>query len=176
MIARYAPGVSSDPGSGWNTLTLNGRRARYGVSYLRSVCAQAGVGFSETSPDEDVLAIDCEVAFAEGSVRVQVKCTSGLTLAGKTKSWRLKSAWLQKWHQSLVPVYFVLVVVPKNESAWLTHPADGTLHKSAAFWERVPSSVAATSISIPKSQRLTVDTLEVWHADFLASYTKVGAS
>jgi hypothetical protein len=50
------------------------------------------------------------------------------------------------------------------------------LHKSAAFWERVPSEVAAKSISIPKSQRLTVDTLDVWHADFLASYTKVGAS
>lgn len=57
-------------------LSVSARKARYGVAYLRSVCAQAGVGLSETSADEDVLAIDCDVKFAEGVVGVQVKCTS----------------------------------------------------------------------------------------------------
>jgi hypothetical protein len=41
------------------TLPDTGRRARYGVAYLRTICAQAGVGVKETSPDEDVLAVDC---------------------------------------------------------------------------------------------------------------------
>src|SRR3954447_7261777 len=85
------------------TLSPNGQRARYGVSYVRNICAQAGFGLNETSPDEDVLATDCDVVFMEANVRVQVKCTSGLTLGGKTKSWQLKSAWLRKWEQSLLP-------------------------------------------------------------------------
>lgn len=157
----------------WNTLSPNGQRARYGVSYVRNVCAQAGVGLNETSPDEDVLATDCEVVFAEGSVRVQVKCTSGFALAGKTKSWKLKPEWLRKWDQSLVPVYFVIVVVPKSEPSWLSHPANGTMHQTAAFWERVPSGVAAKSISVPKSQRLTAATMDSWHADLLAAFTTV---
>jgi hypothetical protein len=169
--------VSSGPpasASGvWSTLSTNGQRARYGVSYLRNVCAQAGVGVNETSPDEDVLAVDCDVVFREAAVRVQVKCTSGLTLAGKTKSWKLKPEWLRKWDESLVPVYFVLVVVPKAEPAWLSHPDDGTMHATAAFWQRVPRS-SGKSLSIPKTQRLTADTLDAWHADLLASFAPAG--
>jgi len=158
-----------------STLSSNGQRARYGVSYMRNICAQAGFGLNETSPDEDVLATDCDVVFAEGNVRVQVKCTSGLTLAGKTKSWRLKPEWLRKWDQSLVPVYFVMVVVPKQEKAWLTHPVDGTLHRTAAFWQRVEGG-RTKSISIPRSQRLTADTLSTWHEDLIAAFSSAGAS
>ncbi len=169
--ARYRRRVSSGPpGNGWSTLSANGQRARYGVSYLRNVCAQGAVGLNETPADEDVLAVDCDVVFPEGNVRVQVKCTSGLTLDGKTKSWRLKPEWVNKWSRSKVPVYFVIVIVPKTESTWLTHTADGTLHRTAAFWQRV-SSESTKSISIPKAQRLTAATLQLWHDDFLASYT-----
>lgn len=145
------------------------------MSYVRNICAQAGVGLNETSTDEDVLATDCDVVFAEGPVRVQVKCTSGFTLAGKTKSWRLKPEWLRKWDRSLVPVYFVIVVVPKSEPTWLTHPTDGTLHKTAAFWQRVSSSTTAKSISIPRTQRLTAATMATWHTDLLAAFTPAGA-
>lgn len=153
------------------TLSPNGQRARYGVSYVRNICAQAGFGLNETSPDEDVLATDCDVVFMEANVRVQVKCTSGLTLGGKTKSWQLKSAWLRKWEQSLLPVYFVLVVVPGKESTWLDHPADGTMHRTAAFWQRVRTEQLGTAISVPRTQRLTATTLQAWHRDLLDAFT-----
>lgn len=175
----YRHRVSSLPASStvasWCTLSANGQRARYGVSYVRNVCAQAGVGLNETSPDEDVLATDCEVVFAEGGVRVQVKCTSSFTLAGKTKSWKLKPEWLRKWDQSLVPVYFVIVVVPKSEPSWLTHPVNGTLHQTAAFWQRVPSAISTRTISVPRSQRLTASTMDTWHTDLLAVFSPAGA-
>jgi hypothetical protein len=54
------------------TLTPNGAKARFGVAYLRAICSHAGVGFTETSADEDVLAIDGSIEFELGSVRVQV--------------------------------------------------------------------------------------------------------
>src|SRR3712207_247295 len=54
----------------------NGRRGRYGVAYLRSLCATAGVGLKENSPDEDVDAVDATLKFARASAEVQVKCTS----------------------------------------------------------------------------------------------------
>jgi Domain of unknown function (DUF4365) len=156
------------------TLTPNGQKARYGVSYVRNVCAQAGFGFNETSPDEDVLATDCDVQFAEGNVRVQVKCTSTLTIEGKTKSWRLKPSWLRRWEQSVLPVYFVLVVVPTKEPTWLEHSPNGTMHRTAAFWQRVLTDKLDSSISIPKKQRLTAATLNSWHHDLMAVFQPGG--
>lgn len=173
---RRVSGTSRQPLNQLSTLSPNGQRARYGVSYVRNICAQSGVGLTETSPDEDVLATDCTVDFKEGGVRVQVKCTSGLSLGGKTKSYGLKPEWLRKWDESLVPVFFVIVVVPKQERLWLAHQADGTLHKTAAFWQRVPQSAKAKSISIPKAQRLTTETLPVWHAELLAAFLPAGAA
>jgi hypothetical protein len=158
------------------TLSPNGQKARYGVSYVRNVCAQAGFGLSETPPDEDVLATDCDIQFAEGNVRVQVKCTSGLSLGGKTKSWRLKPEWLRKWDKSLLPVYFVLVVVPSKEPSWLEHRPDGTMHRTAAFWQRVRTEQLGNSISISKAQRLTAATLISWHRDLLAVFQPRGST
>jgi hypothetical protein len=45
------------------TLDTNRAKSRFGVAYVRAVCSQAGVGFQETSPDEDVLAVDGNVEF-----------------------------------------------------------------------------------------------------------------
>ena len=70
LVCRYRRRVPSGPaGNSWSTLSTNGQRARYGVSYLRNICAQAGVGLNETPADEDVLAVDCDVVFPEGSVQ-----------------------------------------------------------------------------------------------------------
>lgn len=173
---RSVSGVSPIPLSGLSTLSPNGQRARYGVSYVRNICAQAGVGLTETSPDEGVLATDCTVDFKEGPVRVQVKCTSGLTIGGKTKSYTLKPEWLRKWDESLVPVYFVIVVVPKQEKTWLAHQADGTFHRTAAFWQRVPQASTVKSISIPKAQRLTTGTMPIWHSELRAAFSPAGAA
>lgn len=131
---------------------------------------------TETSPDEDVLATDCTVDFKEGVVRVQVKCTSGLTIDGESKNYTLKPEWLRKWDDSLIPVYFVIVVVPRREQDWVAHHGDGTFHMTAAFWQRVPNGTRAKRIYIPKEQRLTADTLPVWHAELRAAFSPAGAA
>lgn len=156
--------------AGSATLSANGRKARYGVSYLRNICNQAGAGIVEVSPDEDVLAVDCLVMFREADVRVQVKCTSSFKLVGgTTASWPVEENWLEKWKAASLPVYFVLVVVPDTSESWITHEPHLTLHNTGAFWCRIESATLGTRISLPKSQRLKADTLALWHADLLAA-------
>ena len=158
------------------TLTPNGQKARYGVSYVRNICAQAGFGLTETSPDEDVLATDCDVVFEEGHVRVQVKCTSTLKIGGRRASWPLKEYWIRKWAKSKLPVYFVLVIVPSEHGQWLHHRPSGTLHRTAAFWARIRPDDLSTKIAIPKEQRLSAETLVTWHSDLLEAFTPAVSS
>jgi uncharacterized protein DUF4365 len=162
--------TTSDPMSaGSATLSANGRKARYGVSYLRNICNQAGVGIVEVSPDEDVLAVDCLIMFQEAEVRVQVKCTSTFKLVGGgTTSWPVEDHWLSKWKAASLPVYFVMVVVPDASESWITHEPSLTRHNTGAFWCRIDPAALGTRISLPKSQRLKAETLAIWHADLLA--------
>lgn len=158
------------------TLSSNGSKSRFGAAYVRAICSQAGVGFQETSPDEDVLAVDGTVDFAVSPVRVQIKCTGRFRISGgKTATWQAEESWLGNWHQSKIPVYFVLVVVdPDDQLAWLEHQDDGTLHRAAAFWVRVDQLPDVSRIVVPKNQRLTVDTLPLWDAEVDACFTNTG--
>lgn len=150
--------LSDSPGR----MSASRRKARYGVAYLRCVCSQAGVPLSETEPDEDVYAIDCRLGFPEVAVPVQVKCTSRLSLRGRTASVQLDPSWSEKWRASCVPVYLVLVIVPKATEAWLRNDPDGTWHATAAYWVRVTGHESGR-LSVPKKQRLSAETLREWH-------------
>jgi Domain of unknown function (DUF4365) len=153
------------------TLDTNGRKARYGISYVRSICCQAGVTMTETEPDSDVLAVDCSVMFREADVRVQVKCTSQWTIDGKSLTYPVEEGWIRKWDECKVPVYFAAVIVPSDPDTWLRHDKDGTFHSTAAFWVRLVPGTVSTSIAVPKDQRLTLDTIKIWHSDLLALFT-----
>ncbi|WP_121000717.1 DUF4365 domain-containing protein [Saccharothrix australiensis] len=154
------------------TLHDSAAKARYGVAYVRSICSQAGIGFIETSPDEDVLAVDGEIQYLPASARVQVKCTSKFTIAGNSASWPCDVSWRQKWSAAQVPVYVVLVILEHDlNTEWIAHPAIGTDHRSAAFWVRVNTGIVTDRISIPKAQRFTAETLTEWHKDVVACFT-----
>jgi hypothetical protein len=131
---------------------------------------------NEWAGDEDVLAVDCSIEFAEAAVRVQVKCTSQFTVAGRSASWPLEEGWVRSWSKHAVPVYFVLVIVGPDIPTWLHHHENGTSHHAAAFWRRLPPPEGATRLSVPKEQRLTADTLDQWRQDLLASFTPGGAA
>jgi hypothetical protein len=136
------------------------------------VCSQAGVGFDETSIDEDVLAIDGKIDFAVAPVRVQVKCTGQFRIdSGTTATWPAEDGWWEKWHKSAVPVYFVVLIVdPDEQHRWLEHRRDGTMHHAAAFWVRVDQMSEGPGIAVPKKQRLTAETLSQWAADVGACF------
>lgn len=166
------PPPDSPNGSAFVTLSHSGAKGRFGVSYIRSIASQAGVGFTETSPDEDVLAVDGTIDFAVASARVQVKCTSQFSIGGSSATWKSELHWREQWGQSLLPVYFVLVVLDFDERPrWIEHHPGGTDHKAAAFWVRVNNTSTGNKIRIPKDQRLTVDVVEQWHREVEACFT-----
>ena len=68
----------------------NAREARYGVSYVRALCSQAGVSLTETSPDEDAVAIDATLLLKPAFACVQVKCTSQFKIRGRSASWEME--------------------------------------------------------------------------------------
>jgi hypothetical protein len=147
------------------TFTDNGRKARYAVAYLESICAQAGVAFGETRADEDIMAVDAFVHFPQASSRVQLKCTSQFKLSGKSLTMTLEPGWVASWTASIVPVYFVVVIVPPEIPDWIAYPLTSTSHKTAAFWVRFDSKVHKTKIRVPKSQRVTLETIHQWKSD-----------
>jgi len=154
------------------TLSQNGAKGRFGVSYVRSIVSQAGVGFTETSPDEDVLAIDATVDFAVAPARLQIKCTAGFSIGGKSATWQSDLYWREQWSQSLLPVYFVLVILDADDRPqWIKHHDAGTDHRAAAFWVRVNQTETGDKIRIPKSQRLTASVLGQWHQEVEACFT-----
>jgi hypothetical protein len=154
-----------------STLSDNGAKGRFGVSYVRSIVSQAGVGFTETPPDEDVLAVDGTVDFAVASARVQVKCSSRFSIAGNSASWHAELHWRDRWRESALPVYFVLVILDYDDRPrWIDHHKTGTNHTAAAFWVRVNNLEVGQNILIPKDQRLTIDSLHVWAQEVEACF------
>jgi hypothetical protein len=154
------------------TLSPNGAKASFGVAYVQAICSHAGVGFDPTSADQDVLAVDGTINFAIGPARVQIKCTGQFRInSGATATWPSEPGWTNKWSRSRTPVYFILVVVdPADQVYWLDYRDDGTMHNAAAFWVRVNGLPEDANIVIPKTQRLTADTLKVWAAEVDACY------
>lgn len=160
------------PWSDVATLDSNRAKSRFGIAYMRAVCSQAGVGFQETSPDEDVLAVDGTVELEIAPARVQVKCTGKFRIkGGATATWPVDESWRRHWTRSKLPVYFVLVIVdPDDQFSWLHHDDEATLHRAAAFWVRVDTLPEGENITVPKAQRLTADTLRLWDAEVEASF------
>ncbi|NRD09507.1 DUF4365 domain-containing protein [Rathayibacter agropyri] len=160
-------------------LNLTQRKGRYGVVYLRALAGQVGCGIEETPPGEDVQAIDADVKFQAGSVAVQVKTTHKHAIDGKNAEIHFTPHvdWLRKWGKLKVPVYFVVVVVPDDSGQWLDHHAVGTqMNRTAAYWCRidVTTVTSANKIVVPRSQRLSAETLIAWENDLLDCF-KAGA-
>jgi hypothetical protein len=148
---------------------LSKRKGRYGVAYLRNICAQFGVGLDETSPDEDAHAFDCAVKFRVGNVPVQVKCTSKSFSGGTHLTMPVKQEWKEAWAGYIAgPAYFLVVRVPDTADEWIDHTVDHqTTHRTAAYWERIDGREIGASIQVHHSNRFSASTLNSWHEDVL---------
>lgn len=149
------------------TLDPNTAKGRFGVAYVKSIFSQAAVGFNETAPDEDAIAVDGSLEFAIAAARVQIKCSAQFKISGKSATWDSELHWRESWSTSAVPVYFVLVILDyKDPVDWVQHHDAGTNQRAAAFWVRANGTGAPTDkIVVPKTQRLTAATLELWERE-----------
>ena len=142
--------------------TDNGRRARYGAAYMRALCAHAGASFTETSIDEDIMAIDGAIDFARMPVRVQIKCTSQFSVAGSRLTLPLDPGWVNKWTMSDTPVFVVVVKVPSDIPGWLDYDVAFTRHNTVAFGRRFVAATDVTSMVFTTADRLTGESIYEW--------------
>jgi Domain of unknown function (DUF4365) len=150
--------------AGATPLQDKGKKSRYSLSYLYSICAQGGYTAREVRQDEDVHSIDASVKMRGADVYVQMKCSSSPEPNSSGYRVDFEDGWIQKWREEHLPVYIILVVVPPEHDRWIDHTlATATLHRSAAFWARFDPGSDAMSITV--DQRLTVDTMKQWQDD-----------
>lgn len=151
-------------------MDLNSQKGRYGVAYLRNICAQSGYGMSETSPGEDAMAIDCKIECYSGDIRVQVKCTEkDFTSQLDHLSMPVEDGWKEKWSAyGIYPAYFLVVRVPRGCDNWIVQNGDHTtLHQTAAYWTKIDVASIGSSIKVSKSKRFTSETVSAWENELL---------
>jgi len=154
----------------------NGRRGRYGVAYVRTLCAHAGVGFIETSPDEDIDAIDATLKFGRASAEVQVKCTGIFKVGTGAATLPLEPAWVAKWASTYHPVFVVLVKVPTLIPEWIESKPTSTNHRTVAFAKRFDRTLHTTSMKFSKADQLTAETLYDWRDEVYDFYESLAGS
>lgn len=150
------------------------RQARYGVAYVQNVAAQFGVGFKETSPDEDFLAVDGTLGFRPAEVRVQIKCTTQpFSVTTGELRWPVKAAWVEKWRDNIHPAYLIVVRVGQDPALWAEFDQDDvTLHRSAAYWTRIDNipGQQVSSVAVPRANRFTPETVRDWNNELYGGY------
>lgn len=154
--------------------TYEDRQSRYGVAYLRAVCAQFGVGVDEVSADEDFNAMDATIALGPVDTRVQVKCTTRrFTTHGQHITLPIKERWAEKWRENIVPAYLLLVQVGHDPGEWIDYDVHyETNHYTSAYWVRVDQLPLPTppSIQIPFANRFTPETIRDWNAELYRGF------
>ena len=78
--------------------------------------------------------------FPEAPVRVQVKCTSQWSISGSQLTYPVEAGWVRKWDAIKVPLYFVVVIVPKDVDHWVRQ-------KIAALSMRQPRTGSALRLA-----------------------------
>ena len=162
--------------SAWESIPLSDRKGRLGATYVRTVLAQAALPNEETTGGEDHLAVDLNVQFPAAAVRVQVKCGTRKPNKSGSITVPIEPAWRVRWCASKVPVYVVYVLLEKGKPFdWLEHPTVSTTVHARAHWVRV-NGVSAASVSVPLSNRLSLDTFATWNQQVEECFGEVASA
>lgn len=157
----------------YQTLDLPGAVGRYAVAYVRKVCSQAHIGFSESSPGEDVLAIDGRIEFPRLDVRVQIKGSTHYSMQKPEGviSVAIEDKWREKWRRNGQPTYFIFVLMESEVDLWFRYDPSNTLAGAYALWERIDNLAPdATHVTFDRTRRFTVQTVGAWNEDLNKGY------
>ncbi len=162
--------------SAWETIPLSDRKGRLGVTYVRTVLAQAALPNEETTGGEDHLAVDLNVHFPAAAVRVQVKCGTRKPNKSGSIYVPVEPAWRVRWCATKTPVYLIYVRLEKGQPPdWLDHPALATTVHARAHWVRV-NGLSAASVSVPLGNRLNLGTFATWNQQLEECFGEVASA
>lgn len=156
---------------GWTVdgqLPLNIRKEQFSTAYIRAVAAVCG--FEVTCPDTDFTGVDAIVSgpLALGNVKIdiQAKCTKNLNVrADGTLSWQVdepRTFEMLSATKLSTPRILVIMSVPDDIADFLEHQADRVIAHAVAYYVSLhgeTASAARPTISIPKTQMFTKDSL-----------------
>lgn len=152
---------------GPTSLGSNAAKSLFSQGYLQLIASEARTTVMFTQQDQDINAIDAQLDFLEAPLRVQLKCTSSLTITDRGLRFQLKKEWIRKWRRSPLPVY-LLVIVLGRDTDWIRHEPPMTIADATAYWARV-DTIDPNTPSILISPDNTVDntTIASWFDDFV---------
>lgn len=149
------------------------RQEQYGDAYLRALAAVAGFAMYKPVPDDD--SIDWVIAargsyntFVSPRLEVQVKCPYDFNADETTIGYSisLKNYDDLRKPNVMVPRLLIVVCIPEAIEEWIGYHDEGLTLKRCAYWKSlvdepdVPNKTGIT-VRLPKSQRLTVESLQL---------------
>lgn len=147
-------------------LGSNAAKSLFSQGYLQLIASEAQTTVMFAQQDQDINAIDAQLDFLEAPLRVQLKCTSSLTVTDRGLRFPLKEEWIRKWRRSPLPVY-LLVIVLSSDADWITHAPPSTITNATAYWARVDNvEPDARSILIGPNNTVDNNTIASWFDEF----------
>jgi hypothetical protein len=163
-------------------LSSNDIEAELSYAYLHAVAGHAGVGCRYAIRHEDGRGIDAQLTAwgswpesyrTEVNLNVQLKATAALPADdGLHLSYFLKESEKSTHYDDLrsktvdIPRILVVLFLPEDSTAWLTHSADQLVLKRCAYWVNLRGAEPkpkenkwGVTIKLPKAQVFSPDGL-----------------
>lgn len=142
------------------------------ISYISALCAYAGIAYEIVRHDDDStdgtlrkrIILDHERKF-DAELRIQLKCTSSssqYTDHGDTLTYKLK---VKNYNDlrlpSTTPIILGLLVLPEDESTWLSWNTEELLLKGCMYWAEfsgAPKTDCSDTITIRIDKKNVINT------------------
>ena len=144
----------------------NNQKEQFNIAYVNALAAQAGINPAQTHIDDDSIDIFYTGKRYTGKVRnpqihLQLKCTSQDLVKGSVIKFRLCRKNYDDLRDTnlLCPRYLVVLIVPKDCAAWVTHGESFMQLSHSCYWVSIKNFPETTkesvTIDVPLEQKLT---------------------
>lgn len=154
-------------------MQLNLQQEQYGNAYITALAAVAGFAMNKPTVDDD--SIDWVIAargpyktFVSPKIEVQLKCPYGFTADEATIGYSISMKNYNDLRNPrvMVPRVLIVVCIPAAIEEWIGYHDEGLTLKRCAYWKSLVNEPDVTNkteitVRLPKSQRLTVESLQL---------------
>lgn len=149
----------------------NLQKEEFSRAYVRAIAAAAAFAVEDRRVDDDSIDMAIFARGGEGTTRsprleIQVKCTSSEVLHNDDVSFFLKKKNYDDLRATtLVPRYLVVVIVPKEVDAWVSHSEEELTVRHCGYWMSLrdrpaTDNTSGETIRIPRVNRFDVEQLQ----------------
>lgn len=151
------------------------RKEDLSISYISALCAYGGIAYETVRHDDDStdgtlrkrIALDNNRKF-DAELRIQLKCTSSISQYADKEDYMIYKLRAKNYNdlclESTTPIILGLLVLPEDETAWLSWTPEELLIRGTMYWAEFTSQVSKdnsgiVSVKIDKKNVINADTL-----------------